>query len=109
MEYVSNGILTDFIREFTPLPQELAKFMAAELVSALEYMHRAGIVHRDLKPENILISQDFRIKITDFGEAKTVDEINADIMKFEEEMKRKADEDNEGFFQRSLSEVNMKP
>jgi len=87
LEYIPNGDLTSFLKNFSPLPLELAKFFAAELVSALEYMHASGIVHRDLKPENILISEDFRIKITDFGEAKTAEEINRDLLIFEEAMK----------------------
>ncbi len=43
-----------------------AKIMHA-ICSALQYLHSNGIVHRDLKPENILVTNDGRIKITDFG------------------------------------------
>jgi serine/threonine protein kinase len=46
-----------------PLPIELVRFYAAELVSALEFMHIAGIVHRDLKPENILLDSKYHLKI----------------------------------------------
>lgn len=63
------------------LPADLARFYAAELVSALEYMHEKRIVHRDLKPDNVLLTKDFHCKVvstqlfnicikTDFGEAK---------------------------------------
>lgn len=45
-------------------------FYAAEIVSALEYLHARNIVYRDLKPENLLLAKDGHLKITDFGFAK---------------------------------------
>ncbi|GBP41107.1 Protein kinase DC2 [Eumeta japonica] len=45
-------------------------FYAAEIVSALEYLHARNIVYRDLKPENLLLARDGHMKITDFGFAK---------------------------------------
>lgn len=46
-----------------PLPNELTKYYAAEIVSALEHLHSKRIVHRDLKPENILLDKNFHIKL----------------------------------------------
>ena len=40
------------------LPIELVRHYAAEIISALEYMHTCRIVHRDLKPDNILLDSD---------------------------------------------------
>mgnify|MGYP002634045894 CR=1 FL=1 len=45
------------------LPADLARFYAAEIVSALEYMHEKRIVHRDLKPDNVLLTKDFHCKV----------------------------------------------
>jgi serine/threonine protein kinase len=42
---------------------DLAKFYAAEIVSALEFMHEKKIAHRDLKPENILLTASMHCKI----------------------------------------------
>ena len=57
-----------------PIPQKLtseqAKFYAAEIVVAFEYLHSKNILYRDLKPENILIDNEGHIRITDFGFAK---------------------------------------
>lgn len=50
--------------------EERAKFYAAEIVLALEYLHWHHVIYRDLKPENILVGQDGHIKITDFGLSK---------------------------------------
>ena len=47
-----------------------ARFYAAEIVLALEALHKKNIVYRDLKPENILIGFDGHIKIVDFGLSK---------------------------------------
>ena len=45
------------------LPLELARFYAAEIVSALEYMHQRNIGHRDLKPDNILLNKEYHVKL----------------------------------------------
>jgi len=48
----------------------VAKFYAAEVAMALNYLHTHEIIYRDLKPENILLADDGHIKIADFGFAK---------------------------------------
>lgn len=46
--------------------EESARFYAAEIIIALEYLHCLGVVYRDLKPENILIQDNGHIQLTDF-------------------------------------------
>ncbi|XP_061371526.1 serine/threonine-protein kinase WAG1-like [Gastrolobium bilobum] len=43
-----------------------AKFFAAEILVALEYLHALGIVYRDLKPENVLLREDGHVMLSDF-------------------------------------------
>jgi protein-serine/threonine kinase len=44
----------------------LARFYAAEVLLALEYLHMMGVVYRDLKPENVLVREDGHIMLSDF-------------------------------------------
>lgn len=43
------------------------RFYIAELVLAVESVHKMGFIHRDIKPDNVLIDKDGHIKLTDFG------------------------------------------
>nr|AHZ63874.1 phototropin [Lycopodium deuterodensum] len=51
---------------FKCFTEDTARFYAAEIVIALEYLHCLGVVYRDLKPENVLIQKDGHLLITDF-------------------------------------------
>ncbi|CDF40779.1 Serine/threonine protein kinase Nuclear [Chondrus crispus] len=72
MEYLHGGdMMTMFIRkEF--LPEDWARFYIAELVVAIDALHRTGIIHRDIKPDNILFRKDGHICLSDFGLSKSL-------------------------------------
>ncbi|XP_077134873.1 protein kinase C delta type-like [Ranitomeya variabilis] len=67
MEYLSGGTLTAFINSRGPLDVCTTRFLAAEILSGIEFLHSRGIIHRDLKPDNILLDGDGHAKIADFG------------------------------------------
>ena len=47
-----------------------ARFYVAELVLALEHLHKIGVIYRDMKPENLLLDSEGHIALTDFGLSK---------------------------------------
>ena len=54
-------------------PLELILEAFVQLLEALEAIHLQGIVHRDLKPGNALLGRDGRVKLMDFGLARTAE------------------------------------
>ncbi|EGR30696.1 protein kinase domain protein [Ichthyophthirius multifiliis] len=74
MEYCTGGELYSYVVRYKKFTLEISKFITAEIVLGLEYLHdKMKIIYRDLKPENILVSEDGHVKITDFGLGKKMD------------------------------------
>jgi len=67
MDYIPGGDLMGLLIRKEIFDQSLARFYIAELVLAIESVHRMGFIHRDIKPDNILIDKFGHIKLTDFG------------------------------------------
>ncbi|KAL8649002.1 MAG: hypothetical protein Q9210_004656 [Variospora velana] len=75
MDFVEGGELFSLLRKSQRFPNPVAKFYAAEVTLALDYLHSRHIIYRDLKPENLLLDRHGHLKITDFGFAKEVPDI----------------------------------
>lgn len=67
MEFMKGGDFSSLLESVGAFDEDSAKYYLAQIVLALEYLHKKGVIHRDLKPDNILIDGDGRIKLTDFG------------------------------------------
>jgi serine/threonine protein kinase len=68
LEYIKNGELFDFI--FFPksgFGEDCSRLIFLSILDGMDAIHKAGVVHRDLKTENIMVSEDFTVKIADFG------------------------------------------
>jgi len=70
MEYIEGRQVKELIRERGPLPIDMSLDIARQVAEALAYAHHREIVHRDIKPHNIMLSEDGRVRVTDFGIAK---------------------------------------
>jgi serine/threonine-protein kinase len=71
MEYLDGRTLKELLVRNGPTPIPIAIDYARQILSALAFAHRNGIVHRDIKPHNIVVGGDGRLKVTDFGIARS--------------------------------------
>jgi eukaryotic-like serine/threonine-protein kinase len=71
MEFLDGRTLKELITEKGPVPTRLAIDYARQILAAVGFAHKHGIVHRDVKPHNVLVSREGRLKVTDFGIARS--------------------------------------
>ncbi|KAA6358410.1 MAG: putative NEK protein kinase, partial [Streblomastix strix] len=79
LEYCENGDLRQYIQNMQNSGTEISDAKAYELIRqvtlALNQLHMNGIIHGGyIKPENILLTQDFQIKLSDFGLTRKLQE-----------------------------------
>ena len=67
MEFIQGGELFFHLHRETRFDDEKTSFYIAELILALDFLHKNKVIYRDIKPENILLDVEGHIKLTDFG------------------------------------------
>lgn len=77
MELVEGITLKNYLSKAGHLSNEETINIALQILLGISEAHKKGIIHRDIKPQNIIISEDGRIKITDFGVAVGLEKDNA--------------------------------
>lgn len=70
LSYCPGGELFFHLGREGKFTENKAKFYAAEILCALDYLHQHDIIYRDLKPENVLLDRDGHVCLTDFGLSK---------------------------------------
>ena len=70
MEFCQGGDFMNLLIKRDILTEDEARFYTAELILAVESIHKLDCIHRDIKPDNILIDKNGHIKLSDFGLAK---------------------------------------
>ena len=73
LDYVPGGELFTLMRKDIKFSPTNARFYIAQIIEALDTLHRNKIIYRDLKPENLLIDSDGYLKFVDFGVAKQIE------------------------------------
>ncbi|HVL51235.1 MAG TPA: protein kinase, partial [Actinomycetota bacterium] len=71
MEYVEGLTLDAVIKRDAPMPPDRVTAITLAVCEGLGVAHNQGIIHRDIKPANIMIEPSGRVKVMDFGIAKT--------------------------------------
>jgi serine/threonine-protein kinase len=71
MEYLDGRSLKELIVGRGPAPIKVAIDYARQILAAVGFAHKHGIVHRDIKPHNVLVGGEGRLKVTDFGIARS--------------------------------------
>ncbi|MBN1221720.1 MAG: protein kinase [Candidatus Aminicenantes bacterium] len=74
MEYIEGENLRDMIRMSGRLGIGTAFSIARQICEGLAEAHKLGVIHRDLKPSNIMIDKEGRVRIMDFGIARSLKE-----------------------------------
>src|SRR5690349_24884857 len=75
MEYLPSQSLAAMLNEKGPLEPRVVAEIGRQVADGLAAAHAAGVVHRDVKPGNVLIAEDGRVKLTDFGVSRAVDDV----------------------------------
>ena len=80
MEYCEGSDLKKLINDYKshnhPIPKYMINYIFKSITNGIKEIHKNKLIHRDLKPENILITNDFDIKIGDFGISKQLNSIS---------------------------------
>lgn len=79
MEYLEGETLKEYIRNHGVMSENMQLKIALSIASALEHAHSNHIIHRDIKPQNIMLTNDGKIKVTDFGIARVASDKTIDV------------------------------
>eukprot|EP00172_Hildenbrandia_rubra_P000705 Plantae.Rhodophyta-Hildenbrandia_rubra.ctg1389.p1 GENE.Plantae.Rhodophyta-Hildenbrandia_rubra.ctg1389~~Plantae.Rhodophyta-Hildenbrandia_rubra.ctg1389.p1 ORF type:complete len:854 (-),score=202.65 Plantae.Rhodophyta-Hildenbrandia_rubra.ctg1389:8117-10678(-) len=72
MEFLAGGDLLGMLTREKTVSENCARFYIAEIIVAIDSLHRTGIIHRDVKCDNIIFDASGHIRLSDFGLSKSL-------------------------------------
>lgn len=76
LEFMQGGSLDFHLKKHGKFKVSAATYFAAEVLVALEILHKRGFVYKDLKPANVLIDPEGHVKLADFNLTTSNEEVN---------------------------------
>eukprot|EP00826_Nyctotherus_ovalis_P058974 TRINITY_DN815_c0_g2_i3.p1 TRINITY_DN815_c0_g2~~TRINITY_DN815_c0_g2_i3.p1 ORF type:complete len:428 (-),score=110.74 TRINITY_DN815_c0_g2_i3:425-1615(-) len=70
LDYCPGGDLSEYIEREKRFTEDRARIYLAEILLALEDLHKRDIIYRDLKPDNVILDEEGHAMLTDFGLSK---------------------------------------
>ncbi|KAH6582600.1 hypothetical protein BASA60_001845 [Batrachochytrium salamandrivorans] len=67
LEFMPGGDLLGLLIKLDIFKEDFAKHYCAEMVMAIEEVHKLGMIHRDVKPDNFLFDAQGHLRLADFG------------------------------------------
>lgn len=80
-EFAQKGDLYKMLNKSTFFNESQIFLILKDILSALDYIHSKKILHRDIKLDNILITNEYQIKICDFGVSCKLDSYEMNCLK----------------------------
>lgn len=71
-EFVQHGTLNEFIHRNSQLPNDTARFLLAQIVMAMQFLHSEHVIFRNLSPQSVWLDRMNYIKLVDFSHAKAI-------------------------------------
>lgn len=72
MEFLNGGTMRDYLSRVGKLTWEQTHRILRPILSSLSNVHNHDIIHRDISPDNIMMTRDGKVKLLDFGAARTI-------------------------------------
>lgn len=75
LEYCIGGSIARMLEQYQTFSEQIIRKFTKQILEGLEFLHFNNIIHRDIKGENILVDNDGVCKLSDFGGAKVIVEL----------------------------------
>lgn len=70
MQFCPGGDLSEYLQQEKRFQEYKTRIYSAEILLAIEELHKNDIIYRDLKPDNVVLDEDGHACLTDFGLSK---------------------------------------